>query len=55
MAYLIVAAHGFKLSLWTKPLKLLDCAFRGGIEPKPALKRFHQLDFLCAMSSESLP
>ncbi|HEV3100517.1 MAG TPA: hypothetical protein VGY75_12455 [Candidatus Udaeobacter sp.] len=44
MAYLIVAANGFKLWLWTKPLKRLDCACRGAPGLTPGLMRVHELD-----------
>jgi hypothetical protein len=54
MAYLIVAADGFKLWLWTKPLKRLDCACRGAPDLTRALMRVHELDSVCVMSSEKL-
>jgi hypothetical protein len=53
MAYLILVGNGFKLSLWTKPLNLLDCAFREAPGIKPGVNESPlSLDFLCFMSSE---
>jgi hypothetical protein len=53
MTYVIVAGNRFKLSLWTKPLKLLDCAFRGALGVSPSVNESPlSLDFLSFMSSE---
>jgi hypothetical protein len=52
MLYFIIAGKGFKLSLWTKSLKLLDCAFRGAAGISPASMRVRQLDPLFIISSE---
>jgi hypothetical protein len=52
MAYLIIAGKGFKLSLWTKSLKLLDCAFRGAAGLSPGFNESPPLRFPVITSSE---